>query len=236
MTELEKEFGFEYPEFYKKLSEDGMLDWGIDLLRENPNQWEKEIAPRLLENPPFLFMPLLKIRDFGQNVELLSLTEIRELLENPPWPDHYQFVPFVKETGPVYYAFYYQPHQGEDIPIAFLYPDVTVGELVAKNLEDFMFRQLLQYAVYVPKGVDQDQYQKAINKMLESHENYLTLERFTKLQSIFKKPIAEHKYTGEGFFMKLSNLIFGTRSYLGMISWEEFEAEIGLESDERFRV
>ena len=237
MIELEEKFGFEYPELYKKLSEDGMLDWGLDVLRENRNQWEKEIVPKLLKNPPFLFT-LPEELNFTLAFELISLTETKELLDNPPWPAHYKFVPFAKKDTEVYYAFIYQIEEdinlGEDIPIGLIYADTKEGEIVAKNLKDFIFRHLLEHAVGVPQGVDHYYYQEALIRTIENHKNYIPWKQFTRLQSIFKKPITKYKTTPTeegGFLMKILDFVF--RNYLGMISYEEFGAilqqEIGLE-------
>ena len=225
MTDLEEKFGFEYPTFYKKLAEDGMLDWEFDVLQENRNQWKEEIAPKFSENPPFLFSSLAKEIQLEGGFELLSPVAVNELLEDPPWPLHYQFIPFAKEIGPAYYGFYFQLKQGEDIPIAFLFPEMKDGEIVAKNLKDFIFRQLLQHAVHIPKSVDQDQYREELSKILESHKNYLSLEWYIKLHSIFQKPVTKYKHEAikeGGFLIKIINFIL--RNYLGMISWEEFNS------------
>jgi|GEM_PF-6066370 hypothetical protein len=66
LEQLEEKYGFAYPELYKRLYADGMLDWG-----QSSPDWFREVYPAIKEKPPLLLL----MNDF----EVLPVKDIDEM-------------------------------------------------------------------------------------------------------------------------------------------------------------
>lgn len=178
---LEEQFGFSYPEIYLRLEKDNMLDWG----KQGPN-WYKEVYPNIRCKPPILlfsgeFKIIPKI-DLAKEIEKVALRVSNRC----------KLVPFGRDGSGNLYVFNYAGDGSLD-SLDILNRDGSLVKL-AKSFEDFIFRQLLGAVVQInPEDIeDEDEYNKDLFAMLESHKPYLSSERFEILKSVYEKEIEEN--------------------------------------------
>ncbi|NSL88690.1 SMI1/KNR4 family protein [Chitinophaga solisilvae] len=130
---IEQDYNFTYPALYKQLSEDGMLSWG-----ELSPDWIRDVYPGLKATPRFLM--------FAADFEIMDEADISAEMEDglPNADKKHRFVPFGYTGAGDWYAFYYNLQQGDDVPVALVYHDSNEATIIAKNLQDFIFSQLLE--------------------------------------------------------------------------------------------
>ncbi|MDA8453806.1 SMI1/KNR4 family protein [Acidovorax sp. GBBC 3334] len=180
LENIENKFNFIYPEVYKKLHDENMLNWG-DL---GPN-WHKEVYPNIRTNPPFLLFSndfkIIPITDINKETEKI----IQRIGSSP------KIIPFGKDGVGNIYNLNYAENSGLD-SVCILNRDDSLIKL-AKNLEDFIFRELLASCTQInPDDIeDEEEFNQDLLAMLESHKPYLTPPRYNLLSSIYKKPITE---------------------------------------------
>lgn len=188
LQDIEKKYGFEYPELYKQLYLDGMLDMG----EYGPN-WYSEIYPTLKDNPPLL----LNSCDF----ELLTLKSVCEEIDELSDPNNYRkinkefkFVPFAKSGGGDHYCFFMSNKDNSDIPIVFVWHDLNEVEYLAKNLQDFIFKMLLNDMSYFDdEDLSDSEIENNINNVFKSHAKYLTDKEQDILQNILIREIIDYE-------------------------------------------
>lgn len=227
---LEQEFRFKYPELYKELYKNKMLDSG-----ESSSDWFQLTYPKLKENPPLLL--------YGQDFELTPIEEIQSVIEEMRDPDDYReinpdylFVPFGQTGGGDYYCFWYHfPEEIEaDQPLIVLLPHDDIElEVLAKNLEDFIFAELCKSIcdVYEEGLIMDGSFRENITNMLRTHLPYLSEEKQRIISELYQREWFTHTF-------KVS-YGKGEDSYQGLITREDLEEllekEIGfLYRNERF--
>lgn len=192
LTDLEKELNITYPEIYKKLYADGMLNWG-----ESGTDWYENTFPTLKENPPLLL--------FGADIEIWDPLKyksgITEILNHEIYDIHEKFklVPFAKNGAGDLYVFQYDLEQNGEIPISFFPHDDDELEVLAKNFQDFMFRQLLESVTEIDEysmfeDEDEDEIKKHLNNQLRTHRPYLKEKHIEILEEIYARDIFEYTY------------------------------------------
>lgn len=221
LEEFEQQYKFSYPELYKKLFKDGMLDWG----ETGPN-WRATYWEKFKNNPPLLL--------FGNDIELLDYNRIIEETEAFKDPEDYRatkpeflFIPFAMTGGGDLYVFQFDKQYDGNIPITLVPHDWNEATILAKNLSDFIFRKLIECVVEL------DEYSKVkdgdlktnLSNMLRTHTPYLTQSQVAKIEEIYSRDLFEHKYqipSGREF------------SATGLVSRDELETilqqEIGFEN------
>lgn len=221
---LEQEFGFKYPELYKELYKNKMLDSG-----EYSYDWLQLTYPKLKENPPLLL--------YGQDFELTPIDEIQSIIEEMRDPDDYReinpdylFVPFGQTGGGDYYCFWYHfPEEIEaDQPLIVLLPHDDIElEILAKNLEDFIFSELCKSVcdVYEEGLIMDGSFKENSTNMLRTHLPYLSEEKQRIVSELYQREWFTHTF-------KVS-YGKGEDSYQGLITREDLEEllekEIGFE-------
>ena len=190
LEQIEQQFNFKYPELYKKLYENGMLDWG-----ERGQNWYATYWEKFKVNPPLLL--------FGNDIELLEYNQIVEEIEAFKDPEDYrktkpefQFVPFAMTGGGDLYVFQFDKQLGDDVPITLVPHDCEEATILAKNLQDFIFRELLECVAVI------DEYSKAAEgdlkanlfNMLKTHKPYLNLQQIIKIEEIYNRELFDYKY------------------------------------------
>lgn len=191
LEDLEKEFNFTYPELYKQLYADRMLDWGSD-----GNGWYTNVFPTLKENPPLLL--------FGSDIEIwdpiVYRDGIREMVNHEVYDINpkYQMVPLAKNGAGDLYVFQFDMEINGEVPITFFGHD-SHAEILAKNLQDFMFRQLLEslteideYSMFYEDS--EEKIKQNLHNQLKTHRKYLKAEQVEILEDIYQRDIFEYTY------------------------------------------
>ncbi len=191
LEDLEKEFNFTYPELYKQLYADRMLDWGSD-----GNDWYTNVFPTLKENPPLLL--------FGSDIEIwdpiVYRDGIREMVNHEVYDINpkYQMVPLAKNGAGDLYVFQFDMEINGEVPITFFGHD-SDAEILAKNLQDFMFRQLLEslteideYSMFYEDS--EEKIKQNLHNQLKTHRKYLKAEQVEILEDIYQLDIFEYTY------------------------------------------
>ena len=197
LKDIEQKFGFEYPEIYHRLGKAQMLDWmrGWNEPLTAGRNWYTEIFPTLVDNPPLL----LHNHDF----ELYTFDNIVEELETIPdyWNPQHQLVPIGMNGAGDWFAFYFTGKTNNDIPIVFAPHDDEEATYLAKNMEDFIFRMLLEYAADIDEDLIEDMeentekdFKTNIMLMLESHRPYLLPEYYEIIKEAYNRPMIEYEY------------------------------------------
>ncbi len=191
LEDLEKEFNFTYPELYKQLYADRMLDWGSD-----GNGWYTNVFPTLKENPPLLL--------FGSDIEIwdpiVYRDGIREMVNHEVYDINpkYQMVPLAKNGAGDLYVFQLDMENNGEVPITFFGHD-SDAEILAKNLQDFIFRQLLEslteideYSMFYEDS--EEKIKQNLHNQLKTHRKYLKAEQVEILEDIYQRDIFEYTY------------------------------------------
>ncbi len=191
LEDLEKEFNFTYPELYKQLYADRMLDWGSD-----GNGWYTNVFPMLKENPPLLL--------FGSDIEIwdpiVYRDGIREMVNHEVYDINpkYQMVPLAKNGAGDLYVFQLDMENNGEVPITFFGHD-SDAEILAKNLQDFIFRQLLEslteideYSMFYEDS--EEKIKQNLHNQLKTHRKYLKAEQVEILEDIYQLDIFEYTY------------------------------------------
>ena len=190
LEQIEQQFNFKYPELYKKLYNEGMLDWG-----EFGKNWYATYWEKFKNNPPLLL--------FGNDFELLEFKRITEEIKAFKDPEDYraakpefQFVPFAMTGGGDLYVFQFDKQNANDVPITLVPHDWNEATVLAKNLRDFIFRVMLESVVSInehSKVVDCDLKTNLFN-MLRTHKPYLSQCHTEKIEEIYNRDLFEHKH------------------------------------------
>ncbi|MGJ1433068.1 SMI1/KNR4 family protein [Sphingobacterium spiritivorum] len=191
LEDLEKEFNFTYPELYKQLYADKMLDWGSD-----GNGWYANVFPKLKENPPLLL--------FGSDIEIwdpiVYRDGIREMINHEIYDINpkYRMVPFAKNGAGDMFVFQLDMENNGEIPITFFGHD-SDAEILAKNLQDFIFRQLLEslteideYSMFYEDS--EEKIKQNLHNQLKTHRKYLKAEQVEILEDFYQRDIFEYTY------------------------------------------
>ncbi|MEJ5103857.1 MULTISPECIES: SMI1/KNR4 family protein [Chryseobacterium] len=217
LQDLEKEYNFTYPELYKQLYTDKMLDWGAE-----GNGWYTNVFPMLKENPPLLL--------FGNDIEIWDPIAyrhgIREIIKHEVYDINpkYRMVPFAKNGAGDLYVFQFDMEVSGEVPITFFGHD-SDAEILAKNLQDFIFRQLLEsltemdeYSMF--EGDSEEEIKINLQNQLNTHRKYLTPKQVEILEDIYKRDMFEYTY-------KTSN--GGEFEAKGMLTFDELEKIVNKE-------
>lgn len=191
LEDLEKEFNFTYPELYKQLYADKMLDWGSD-----GNGWYTNVFPTLKENPPLLL--------FGSDIEIwdpiVYRDGIREIINHEVYDINpkYRMVPLAKNGAGDLYVFQLDMENNGEVPITFFGHD-SDAEILAKNLQDFIFRQLLESLTEIDEYSmayedSEEEIKKNLHNQLKTHRKYLKPEQVEILENLYKRDIFGYTY------------------------------------------
>lgn len=194
IAELEQKYNFKYPEIYRQLAEDNMLNWG-----ESGPQWFETTFPELKKNPPLLLFGYdIEIWNDQQFVEA-SIDEMSDAEDYRNIHSEYRFVPFAKNGAGDIYAFQFDLQHNGEVPVTFIPHDDEEAEVVAKNFQDFIFRQLLEAITEIDEDSmfyedeEEDLKQNLFNQ-LRTHESYLTARQIEILNDIYQRDIFEYSY------------------------------------------
>ncbi len=191
LEQIEQNFNFTYPELYKRLYTGGMLDWG----KSGPN-WHATYWDKFKINPPLLL--------FGNDIELLEFDRIVTEIETFRDPNDYrktkpefQFIPFAQTGAGDLYVFQFDKQDGNNIPITFAYHDDEIAVVLAKNLQDFIFRKLLECVVETgkySKAAEDGNLKTNLFNMLRTHKPYLNQHQIEKIEEIYNRDLFDYKY------------------------------------------
>lgn len=189
LEEVEQQFHFTYPQIYKQLCIDGMLDWG----EFGPN-WRETYWEKFKANPPLLL--------FGYDIELIPLENIKEYTEEMKHEEDFwylnpkfEFIPFAKSSGGDMYVFQLDKQVGEDVPIISVSHEDTTATVLAKNLQDFIFRKMLEQVTEI---FETDEITKEIlANSLRTHSPYLTKEQVVVIEDIYQRDFQMTEEFGE---------------------------------------
>ena len=196
LEQLETKHNYTFPQLYKKLWEDDMLNWmrGFKLPLEEGKTWADDVYPTLKEKPP------LMLHSGGSDFELLTPDEILNFEFPQEWDtDSHHFIPFAKTAEGNTYAFYKNEERDGESPIVLIWED-DEAEYVAKNFEDFIFRKMLESADDIDKddlhadyGKEHpmELYRTDLQADLESIRPYLKDEYVSILEESYNAEVLE---------------------------------------------
>ncbi|MBP2619142.1 SMI1/KNR4 family protein [Chryseobacterium jejuense] len=214
LEDLEKKFNFTYPELYKQLYDDRMI---ID-------DWDTNVPfSTLKENPPLLL--------FGNDIEIwepISYREgIREMIHHEIYDisPKYRMVPFAGNGAGDMYVFQLDMQVNGEVPITFFRHD-SDAEILAKNLQDFIFRQLLESLTEMDEDSmfyedSEEEIKQNLHNQLKTHRKYLKPEQVEILENLYQRDIFEYTYrkpNGSEFKRE------------GLLTFDEFEKLIKQET------
>lgn len=188
--QLENKYNFIYPDIYHTLLKDNMLDWGV----ASPDWYHTQFY-KLKENPPLLL--------FGHDFEAISVEEIIEEMDYFLNEDSYpqtkkefrtSFVPFAQTGVGDLYCFYFNKEK-QISSIVLVFPDANKVTILAKNLEDFIFRQLLGCVVKLrgEGSIMDGDFKENIENQLSTHKKYLPIHYVEILTEIYEREVTERE-------------------------------------------
>ncbi len=181
---IEDKYNFKYSKIYKKLVEDNMLDWG-----QFGANWSKIEYPKLKDKPPLLL--------YGSDFEIISFDRIMEEIDCFSDEDDYRqtkkqfynkFIPFGQTGAGDLYCFYLN-EQNEIESIILVWHDCNEVNILADNLQNFIFRQLLQCVIdpYEDSLIMNGNFKENINKQLATHKRYLNNQQIEIIEEIYNR-------------------------------------------------
>ena len=195
MTEsIEKKLNIQYPDIYKKLDKDNILQVN--------NNGEKVIPSLLYPDDEFWILSEDDI-----------LWEIDNFMDNDYFSikKDYTFIPFAKSgAGDLYCFLFSHIDNNGNIPIVYLWHDDEVSDYLAKNLEDFIFRELLKC---ITKNGTCDtnfsnKYLDKKNELLMYHKPYISAHQYNILVEKFKQYDMENLLPIDDYFSILRKEVY----------------------------
>lgn len=187
LAEIENEFNFKYPELYKQLEQDGMLDVG-----EYGPDWHDTVFPKLKDNPT-LFLHTDDFELLNPNAVYKAIKELSD-----PGDDRQikpKFIPFGQTGGGDHYCFFLTEQNEDDVPIVCIWDDSHEGDYLARNLQDHMFSVLLkdmsEQDTY--NAVTDEDFINNIKSVLKTHTKYLTEQQTDILNTLFSREIMDYE-------------------------------------------
>lgn len=222
LKQIEQQYNFQYPALYQQLYTEGMLDWGT----ASPT-WITEQYPLLRKNPPLLL--------FANDFELSSIKDVDLQLREFANPNYWmnikpglQFVPFAKNGAGDMYCFLPTARQGDDIPVVFLWHDANRAEYKAKNLQDFIFRAMLEAVADCEEAdyglLGEENFIADLNNFLRTHAKYLSQKQ---------KEVVTQAYQLPGNNKPLINNEQLKEILEKEISWEHLDTEFKYQNDKK---
>ncbi len=161
-----------------------MLNWG-----KACSDWFKTEYPKLNENPPFLL--------YGTDFEIISFERIIEEIESFSDEDDYRqtkkefynkFIPFGMTGGGDLYCFYLNDKNSIE-SIVVVYHDDNEVEILSDNLENFMFRNLLECVIdpFEDSLIMNGDFKVNITRQLLSHQKYLNNDQLKIISEIYNR-------------------------------------------------
>lgn len=203
---LEKEYGFTYPELYYKLHSDGMLEpyaaKEADAIDEFEIGTNQSLAEKLKNQSgviPFLSaISIIRVLPVDRIRYRLTESYIGENIDRT-----HKLIPFAIDSAGAWYAFLFRQQKGGDVPVALVWDDCDEVVVLAKNLEDFIFLQMLEAAAVIYSDVDLEQRRKELLDMVATHAPYLSSKYIELLNEVygreffstFHQPSEHYSYT-----------------------------------------
>jgi hypothetical protein len=191
LKQIEEKYNFTFPEYFKRLWNDGMLNYmrGFDQGLKEGETWVKTVYPTLQENPPAL------LHSGEAQLALLTPEAILNFQTPEFWDvERHHFIPFAKTLEGNYYAFYDNVKVEGEAPIVEIWDEMDDTEYYAKNFEDFIFRQMLESAEDIDKDDlkaeydgDVTAYIEDVEKDIKSITPYLKAEYIELLKEIYSR-------------------------------------------------
>ena len=200
IEDIEKKYNFTFPELFRKLWSNGMLDWmnGRTMpFRANEN-WAKTIYPEIKDNPPLL------LHSGGFDFEILRAEEILDFQFDELWDtETHEFVPFAKTDEGNIYAFYKNLKKENEYVVVYIWNDMNETEIIAKNFEDFIFRKMLEAIFDIDKddlkGDYKDggfqEYQQDLLNDLKTIKPYINQDYSKVLTNFYNKDVHENMFS-----------------------------------------
>ena len=158
LDNIEKKYDFTFPELFKTLWSDGMLDWmnGRTTPFNSDENWAKTIYPLIKDNPPLL------LHSGGFDFEMLRAEEMLDFQFDELWDmEEHEFIPFAKTEENNVYAFYKNLKVDKEYAIVYIWNDMNETEIIAKSFEDFIFRKMLEAVFDIDKDDLKGDYKKS---------------------------------------------------------------------------
>jgi len=158
LNNIEKKYDFTFPNLFKELWNDGMLDWmnGRTIPFNSDENWAKTIYPEIKDNPPLL------LHSGGFDFEMLRAEEMLDFQFDELWDiEEHEFIPFAKTDESNVYAFYKNLKVDKEYAIVYIWNDMNETEIIAKNFEDFIFRKMLEAVFDIDKDDLKGDYKKS---------------------------------------------------------------------------
>jgi len=147
LRSIEEKYDINLPSLYRRLYEDGMLDWtgGYGYPIPSDVDWAEDIYPKLHANPPILFHT-------GGDILLWSPRQILSYDLSDDWSlDRWRIVPIGEAIEEDHiYALVWDTATDTEPMVAIVWDDDEV-EIIAKNLEDFILLKMVEAATEIDK-------------------------------------------------------------------------------------
>jgi SMI1 / KNR4 family (SUKH-1) len=186
---IEQKYQLTLPVVYKKLEADGMLEYANAF----GYGWYKRIFPALKTQPPFLM--------FANNFELLSLRDIydeqKKSIDQTGWLDNFHMLPFAGDGSGDRFAFYLSTQHAPEWSIIHWWHDSDHCDILAHDLQDFIFRKMLEAACNVNAEYDivaDGDFKQNLNHWFKTHQKYLKPKHAEILAAIYQRePVCDEE-------------------------------------------
>ena len=213
---IEERYDFTSPALYRQLYAEGLLDIG-----QTGPDWLTREFPRLRLRPPLLL--------YGHDFELMQIGDIAEEIAEFLDPYSYReirpelrFIPFAMSGAGDLYCFHLNAATDAGVPIVYVWHDADEATFKAKNLQDFIFRGLLEAVAEVDADslIMVGDFAENCRAMLGTHGPVLNARQRDVVAEIYRRDLTT----------QVRQLPRGRQAtYQGLLSDEELAQVLGTE-------
>ena len=213
---LEERYDFTYPALFRQLYAEGLLDIG-----QTGPEWLTREFPRLRLRPPLLL--------YGTEFELMQIADVAEEIAEFLDPGSHRatrpglrFIPFAMSGAGDLYCFHLNAATDAGVPVVYVWHDADEATFKAKNLQDFIFRGLLEAVVEVDADslISQGDFKENCRAMLGTHGPFLSARQLDVVADIYRRDLTT----------QVRQLPRGREAiYQGLLSDTELEQVLGTE-------
>ena len=194
LEEIETKHHFTFPDFFRKLWDNGMLNYMKGV--EEGQDWEDTVYPKLRENPPIL------LHSGEAGLKIFTPEEMLDFQTPPFWDAQvHHLIPFAKTLEGNYFAFYDNVKVEGEAPVVEVWDEMDDAEYYAKNFEDFIFRQMVESATdidpddHIAEHDDIDGYIADVHRDIASVTPYLKTEYIAILNDIYGRTTQKNDFS-----------------------------------------
>ncbi|WP_375069335.1 SMI1/KNR4 family protein [Stenotrophomonas lactitubi] len=184
LADLEQASSQAFPPLFHQLVAGNHFSWG-----EQGPRWFREVFPQVQAQPPVLL--------YASEYEPIEPNELRAAWEDLTAEDHYnplredlKLLPFARTGAGDNYCFWTNAPGFAEPPVLLVWHDDDRADLVAANLQDFLFRKMAEAVVELEEDdslLSEGDIGANLQAWLSTHRGWLRGDQVAALEALFAR-------------------------------------------------